>query len=100
MIDNTEVSTIKKIPLINVPQKFKELLKKFEYVESGAITVVSERSSRTVATKGGHLIQLTSKDEVRSSLEKETKETKVEDTSCLSTEQQIAFEKFKQGGLG
>ena len=97
MIDNTEVSTIKKIPLINVPQKFKELLKKFEYVESGAITVVSERSSRTVATKGGHLIQLTSKDEVRSSLEKETKETKVEDTSCLSTEQQIAFEKFKQG---
>ena len=73
MIDNTEVSTIKKIPLVNIPQKFKELLKKFEYVESVAITVEKET--------------------------KETKaeETKVEDTSCLSTEQQIAFEKFKQG---
>jgi len=30
-----------------------------------SLLVVSERSSRTVATKGGHLIQLTSKDEVR-----------------------------------
>ena len=55
MIDNTEESTIKKIPLINVPQKFKELLKKFEYVESVSTPVVSESSSQ----------QLTSNDEVR-----------------------------------
>ena len=49
MMDNTTTernsmdSTTKKIPLFNVPQKFKDLLKKFEYVEE---PIVREQSSQ------------------------------------------------------
>jgi len=39
------VSTTKKIPLGNVPQKFKESLKKFEYVEPVALSMEKETGS-------------------------------------------------------
>ena len=47
MIDDSDIrdikaSTTKKIPLVNVPQKFKDFLKKFEYVEPVAITAEKE----------------------------------------------------------
>ena len=79
MIDNTEVSTIKKITLVNVPQKFKELLKKFEYVDKE-----TKETKEKIAEE--NLIR-----------NPPTNETKAEDQNSLSTEQQIAFEKFKQG---
>lgn len=91
---------IKKVSLSGVPQKFQDLLKKFEYVEPVADTIYEEENknhkvndSKTIQINRGSFNNSTTEQTPMIS-----RETIIEADNCsLSTEQLIAFEKFKSG---
>ena len=77
------VSTTKKIPLGNVPQKFKESLKKFEYVEPVALSMEKEAGSAQKKVAPLHEPAITEKNTPM--------------RQGLSQEQQEAFDRFSLG---